>query len=60
MERFIRIRSWHIIRTPTRMPDTYVTLCGKRATGKPARDFSNEKTCETCMRIDVARRQATG
>lgn len=29
----IRIRSWHLVLTPTRIPDRYRTLCGRNAFG---------------------------
>jgi hypothetical protein len=49
---FIKIRSWHEVRNPTRVPDTYVTLCGRRASGPTLAEFpGDEKTCETCLRI---------
>jgi hypothetical protein len=47
---YIRIVRWHVIRTPTRMFDTYVTLCGRRASGKPSND-RDLLLCETCLRI---------
>jgi hypothetical protein len=48
---YIKIRSWHVIGTPTRMFNTYKTLCGRRAVGEPAMSFGDERTCETCLRI---------
>jgi len=48
---FIKIRSWHIISTWTRVPGQAVTLCGKTARGEVKADFGNEKSCEICLRI---------
>lgn len=49
-------RSWHVVRTPTRMFDTYITLCGRTIT---TRDTMNElpqaRSCETCLRIEARR-----
>lgn len=49
---WVKVRSWHVLDTPTRMPDVYVTRCGRRAQG-PVLDErpGNERTCETCLRI---------
>lgn len=48
---YVRIVSWHIVKTPTR--DAYVTLCGKRAEGTPRDEFPfDEKTCEVCLRLN--------
>jgi hypothetical protein len=50
---WVKISSWHILRTWTRVPNRGVTLCGRTATmidealGPP----SDEKTCETCFRL---------
>jgi hypothetical protein len=48
---YIRIRSWHIIRTWTRVPNVAVTLCGRRASGEATEGFGDEKTCEVCLRL---------
>ena len=48
---YVRIRSWHIIRTWTRVPNVALTLCGKRANGPSSDDFGEEKTCESCLRL---------
>jgi len=50
---YIRIRSWHIIRTWTRVPGRALTRCGKVATGEPSNDFGDEKTCESCLRLNA-------
>jgi hypothetical protein len=48
---WIKIYSWHIVRGPLRMPERYLTLCGRQVTGVPAADYGNEATCESCLRI---------
>lgn len=49
---WVKIKSWHRVKTPTRVPDTYVTFCGKRAEGQALETFpSYEKTCESCLRL---------
>jgi len=56
---WIRIRSWHEVRTPTRVPNTYITLCGRQASGETRDVFpGDEKTCESCYRV-ATRRQTT-
>ena len=51
---WVKIRSWHIILTPTRAFDTYVTLCERRAHGDRVDIFpAGDKTCETCMRKEA-------
>lgn len=53
--KWVFIRSWHAVRTPTRMFNTYVTLCGRRATASlTADELPAGKSCEVCLRI-VAR-----
>jgi hypothetical protein len=52
---WVRIRSMHAILTPTRVPDTYRTLCGRKATGDTWAKLGDAKSCESCLRI-VARR----
>jgi hypothetical protein len=55
MNEWIKIRSWHIIKTATRVPGRYVTLCGKSAYGQAQPDFlEGDKTCESCLRINAA------
>lgn len=50
---WVKIRSWHRVRTATRMPDTYITWCGKQAKGETRESFlAYEKTCETCLRLN--------
>lgn len=51
-DRYVLIRSWHVVRTPTRMFDTYRTLCGRTAVTKDVRDvLPAGKSCENCLRI---------
>ncbi len=52
---YVKLRSYHIIRTWTRVPGGFITLCGRRGSGHSALDFENEKTCETCLRIAAKR-----
>jgi hypothetical protein len=53
---WVHIRSWHIIRTWTRVPGRAITLCGRTVVGdaypEPA---GGEATCETCFRIREGR-----
>lgn len=52
MNEYVRIRSYHIIRTWTRVPGGFITLCGRRGQSNEwVADFGNEKTCESCLRI---------
>lgn len=44
-------RSWHIVRTWTRMPNVAVTLCGRRASGETGASFGDDKSCESCLRM---------
>jgi hypothetical protein len=49
---WVKVASWHRIRSTIRLPNTYETFCGLTATGEPRDTFvSYEKTCETCMRL---------
>lgn len=52
---WVRIRSWHAVLTPTRLPSTYKTLCGRRGSGDTVTGLPAGKSCESCLRI-VARR----
>lgn len=59
MSEFVKIRSWHIIRTWTRVPRRAVTLCGRRAEGESADTLPmDEKSCESCLRIAAKRSEA--
>ena len=55
MGEYIKIVSWHVILTPTRVPNRYVTLCGRRATGHTSPVLPAEKSCETCLRLEARR-----
>jgi hypothetical protein len=56
---YIRIVSWHIVRVWTRLPDRAVTLCGRSAQGDGRAEFpSDEKSCESCLRINTKRLQS--
>ena len=49
---WVKIKSWHVVRTPTRAPDRYRTMCGLNADGPQLDDRpGGEKTCETCLRL---------
>ncbi len=50
---WVRIRSWHGVRTATRVPGRFVTLCGRQASSLRVVDLLplGEKTCESCLRI---------
>lgn len=52
--RWVRIRSWHIVRYPGRgfTLEHYTTLCGRVAPGPELDERpGNEATCESCLRI---------
>lgn len=49
-------RSWHAVRTPTRMVNAYRTLCGRTVVtlDAPADELpGDEKSCERCAVIAV-------
>ena len=54
---WVRIASWHAIRTWSRMPGRAITLCGRQSRdGEETSDtLPSERSCETCLRI-VARK----
>lgn len=52
---YIRIVSWHIVRTPTRAFDSYITLCGRRAVGDALPNIGEGKSCESCLRLALRR-----
>lgn len=54
MMKYVRIRSWHVILTPTRAFDTYRTRCGRTVTTTAVTNELplDEKSCETCLRLD--------
>lgn len=48
---YVRIRSWHIVRTWTRVPGRAITRCGRIAAGASSPFLpSNEPSCESCLR----------
>jgi hypothetical protein len=53
---WVKIRSWHAVETPTRMFNTYKTMCGQRATGTRAEGTLTSdlpgpgKSCERCLK----------
>jgi hypothetical protein len=53
---YVKVRSWHILRTYTRVPEMAVTLCGRlvRATETRA-ELPAERSCESCLRIATRR-----
>ncbi len=51
MMEYVQIRSWHIVRTWTRVPNRAITLCGRTAAGDTSPDLPAEKSCESCLRI---------
>jgi hypothetical protein len=55
---YVKIRSWHGIRSWTRVPNRCKTYCGQTVMtvnapgrGETAEGFGTERTCETCLRI---------
>lgn len=50
---FVRIVRWHTILTPTRVPNRYVTLCGRTAWGPTADVLPAGKACGSCDKIVV-------
>ena len=58
---WIKIRSWHLIRTWTRVPGRAITLCGRSAEGQESGEPpSDEATCESCFRIRERRQADAG
>jgi hypothetical protein len=52
--KWVQIRSYHAIRTWTRVPRQYITYCGRSASGREFDDLPAGKSCELCLRA-VAR-----
>ena len=50
---YVKLRSWHIVRTWTRVPGRFITLCGRMGSGTSSMTFGDEKTCESCLRINA-------
>lgn len=60
MTEWIKISSWHIVRSSTNVEGSYLTLCGKAAWGSPQPGYlADEKTCESCLRVQAKRDAAT-
>lgn len=53
--KWVKIRSYHAIRTWTRVPQHYITFCGRSASGPELDDLPAGKSCELCLRA-VARK----
>ena len=51
---WVLIRSWHAVKTATRVPGRYLTVCGRTAFSDPVDELPAGKSCESCLRI-VAR-----
>ena len=53
MDNWAKLRSWHYVRTFTRVPGGFITMCGRsgRSTNFANQFPSNEKSCESCLRI---------
>jgi hypothetical protein len=53
MNGWVRIDSWHLLATWTRVPGRALTLCGRTVQDPPtsAELPGNEKSCETCLRL---------
>ena len=50
--------SWHVNRTWTRVPGRALALCGRTIPNAANRfDRPAEKTCETCLRIAVGKKE---
>lgn len=50
---YVRIISWHVVRTPTRATNGYLTLCGRNASGPVVDALPGGKSCESCTRIAI-------
>lgn len=51
---WVLIRSWHIVRTWTRMPGRAITLCGRTANPTVAAQEhppGEGRTCERCFQL---------
>ena len=50
------IRSWHIVKSWTRVPGRAVTYCGRTVVGDILDELRlTEKSCETCARLAIAK-----
>lgn len=52
---YVRIKSYHILRTWTRVPGRFITLCGRQGNGDAELTFGDDRTCESCLRIAAKR-----
>ena len=52
-----RPRSWHIVLTPTRVPNAYRTYCGRTIIGDTIEDTPAAATCEVCYRNQATARE---
>jgi hypothetical protein len=49
---WVRIRSWHAVKTYTRTPGGVLTLCGRSVIMRPVVDtLPAGRSCESCLRI---------
>ena len=51
--KYVKIRSWHLVATPTRAFQTFRTRCGRTVKSfDTAPELPlDEKSCETCLRL---------
>lgn len=49
---YVKVQSWHLLKTWSRSPGVAITLCGRRADDPETREtLSAERSCESCLRI---------
>jgi len=48
--KWVRIVSYHAIRTWTRVPGSYITYCGRSASGPELDKLPTGLSCESCLR----------
>lgn len=48
---WVRIRSWHVLATYTRVPGCVVTRCGRTVEATPQDTVGTGRTCESCLRL---------
>ena len=53
--KYVQLRSWHVVLTPTRAINGYRTLCGRNASGPTVNKLPAGRSCETCLRIATRR-----
>jgi hypothetical protein len=50
---YVKARSWHILRTWSRMPGVAITRCGRRIDNPETSDtLPADRSCESCLRFD--------